>query len=288
MEKPTESAMHAWLAVHDPVLRGPGGIRTAMAMDAVTAIAASGDTSLAPSNAQVTGANAEAALQFNKETQAALAAASGNTEDPNFLELFKNDLAGAAVTLSELARHSANYQPQTLDNNGANAKAYERYLVNMGSCPLFKLVMADVLTYNRESSDWNQVIDAIADTFEGVASEDKGAIVKGLKTLAQAASSKMSTQQTENVFVQSAMNLDGVVSLFLYSSKITFVETSGKGFDSKQSTYDIRRVKFELQTGLWPAYAAKVAAKFTCSVDDWLNNNTTSTAGTKAIPAFSQ
>jgi len=284
----TESAVNSWLTLHDPALHGHRGLRTAMAMDAMKALALTTDTTLAPASAVVTGSNAKSALQLDKNAQAALSAAGGDASDPNFLTLFKNDLAGAAITISAMARQAAGYQPQTLDNTGATAAAYEGYLASMGKCPLFILRMADVLTYDRTSSDWNTVIDAIAETFKGIASEDKDTIVQGLKSLAQAASSKMSTTQTESVFAQNALNLDNVVSLYLYSSKITFIETSGKGFDSKQTIYDIRRVKFDFQSSLWPSYAAKVAAKFTCSVDDWLTNNSTSTAGTKSIPAFSK
>lgn len=276
-----------WIHLHDPAFHiGNHGVFQPAARDALISLAASAPPSpLAPSQSGVTGERMREGLVVDQRAKEVLMKTQ-NPADPDFVNLFMQDLPGAATTLSEMARIAANYQPQTLDNDGANAAAYEDYLRRMGTNPLFTLRMADVLTYNRESSDWNQVIDAIADTFEGVAAKDKNTIVKGLKTLAQAASSKMSTTQTESLFVQNAVNIDGVVSLYLYSSKVTFFETNEKGYDTKQTTYDIRRVEFELQSKLWPEYAAKVAQKYTAFVDDWLNNNSTSTAGTSPIPAL--
>jgi len=185
-----------------------------------------------------------------------------------------------------MARNSAGYQPQTLDNSGAQSAQYQQYLRNVGSCPLFILQMSDRQHYDRQSSDWNAAIDAIAAAFEGIASQDKDKIITGLKNLAKAASSKMSTTQTESVFAQNAMNVDGRVTLYLYNSNVSFVETSGKGYDCKQDTFDIVRLQLTFQSALWPQYCAAVAAKFHSSVDDWLSNNSTSTAGAQPIKAL--
>lgn len=277
----------SWLTIHDPALyRGPKGLHTAAVNDTFAVLAAATGSVLAPSNSQVTGAAAAAAMQTDRKATDALNAASGNTLDPNFLEIWQKDLVGAAVTLSEMARNSAGYQPQTLDNTGAQSAQYQQYLRNIGSCPLFILQMSDRLHYDRESSDWNDVITAIANTFEGIAAEDKNKIVSGLTSLAQAASSKMSTTQTENVFVQNAVNVDSKVSLYLYNSRITFQETKGKGYDSKQTAYDIVRLELTFQSALWPQYCPAVAAKFHSSIDDWLNNTSTSTNGAPLIPAL--
>jgi hypothetical protein len=277
----------SWLTIHDPALyTGPRGIHTPKARDALSALAVAQGEVPAPSNAQVTGSKKDALLQIDQKAVAALKAANGNVQDPNFQNIWTTNLAGAAVTLSELARNSAGYQPQTLNDDSANSAAYQQYLRNIGSCPLFILQMSDRLTYDRETSDWNTVISAIADTFQGIAASDQNAIVKGLTSLAQAASSKMKTTQTENVFVQNAVNLDNVVTLYLYNSQISFYEESGKGYDTKQTKYDITRCQLTFQSAMWPDYAAAVAAKQTSSVNNWLNNNSTSTAGTKPIPAL--
>lgn len=277
-------AVLSWLTLNDPELHtGPHGIYQAMAKDNLISLAAVTSES-APAQSGITGKDKDAALKLDQDAQAAKDKYGPTSKQ--FINIFKKDLAGGATTLSEMARIAANYQPQTLDNTGATAVAYNDYLRRMGTNPLFILRFSDVLQYKRDTSDWNTVIDAIADTFEGIASKDKDTIAKGLKTLAQAASSKMSSEQTENVFVQNAINVDGVVSLYLYNSQVTFKEESGKGYDTKQVNYSIQRVKFELQAALWPVYAERVAAKFTASVDDWLDNNSTTTAGTNKIPAL--
>lgn len=276
MSSAIDNRVHSWLSIHDPALyTGPNGIHTAEALDAVNLLATATGSVQAPANSQLAGSQTSQMLATDTQAQQALQAAGGNTSNPDFLKIFAQDLAGAATTLSEMARNSAGYQPQLFANNGATSAAYQKYLTNIGSCPLFIIKMADTLSYQRNTSDWNSVIQDIANTFQGIAAGDQNAIVKGLTSLAQAASSTMSTKQTENLFVQNAMNLDNVVTLYLYSSTVTFWEESGKGFDTKQTSFNISRCELQFQAGLWPSYAAAVAAKFTSSVDDWLNNNTT-------------
>ena len=88
--------------------------------------------------------------------------------------------------------------------------------------------MAEKQTLEQKTSDWNTLIDSIAGTFEGIMDKDKGAIVSSLKQLAKAASSKMSTKQTTQVFTQNTINVDNVISYYLYSSQVTFEEEKGK------------------------------------------------------------
>jgi hypothetical protein len=281
----------SWLAVNDPALyTGPNGIYTSHSKDNLRSLHGSiisdaADLELAPARSTLTG-GADKDKMLAADTAAQEALTKYGPQSQQFIDAFKNDLAGGATTLSEMARIAANYQPQTLDDPGANSAAYNDYLNRMGSNPLFILKMAKKETYERKSSDWNVVIDAIADTFTGIQGKNKEEIVKGLKNLAQAASSTMSTKQTQDLFVQNAMNLDGVVTLYLYTSRVEFIEQEHKGFHTKQVTFVIRQVLFELQSKLWPVYAEKVAQKYSAFVDNWLDNNNTTTAGTNKIPAL--
>lgn len=278
----------SWLTIHDPKLyTGAQGIHTPEVRDRFRLMATATGSTLAPSNAQITGQKAQDALNSDQVAADALKQAGGNTLDPAFLKQWAQDPVGGALTLSEMARISAGYQPQTLDNSGAQSAQYQQYLKNIGSNPIFVLQMSDRQHYERTSSDWNTVIDAIANTFEGITAEDKNKIVTGLKDLATAASSKMETTQTQSIFVQNAVNVDGKVTLYLYNSSVSFYEKSGKGFDVKQNTFDIVRLELAFQTQLWPQIVAKVAAKFYSSIDDWLNNNSTSVVGqTPVVKAF--
>ena len=282
----TDTAMSSWLQLHDPRLyTGPAGIHTPEALSAMAAMTTgSGSVTPAPSQAAVTGTSAQTALLGDQKAQQALT--QYGALSAQFQSEWATDLVGGAVTLSELARNAAGYQPQLISNNGANAAAFQSYLGKIGSCPLFVLQMSDTLQYTRDTSDWNEVIDAIADTFTGIQADDKASIVRSLKSLAQAASSNMSTTETENLFVQSALDVDDVVTLYLYSSSVSFVETKGKGYDTKQTTFDITRIELLFQSALWPEYVPQVAAMFTSSVNSWLLNNSTSTTGTKPIPAL--
>lgn len=220
---------------------------------------------IAPSQAALTGSGADAAKTNS--------------------DWASNPALGAA-NLANMARVSAGYNPTDLSNAGASTTQYQAFVQKLVNCPLFILKLSDHQSITKTSSDWNTMIDAIANTFEGIADKDKNSIVSGLKNLAQAASSKMSTEETESVFVQNVINVDNVISYYLYSSKTSFVEKKGKGYDTKQSSFDILKLRLEFQTDLWPMYWQKVKAAFDGSIDDWLKGNKTSTAGTKPIPAL--
>lgn len=196
-----------------------------------------------------------------------------------------NPALGAA-NLANMARNSAGYNPTDLDNAGSSTTQYQAFVKKLISCPLFIVKMSDHQSITKTSSDWNTMVDGIANTFEGIADKDKGAIVTGLKNLAQAASSKMSTTETQSLFVQNVINIDSVISYYLYSSNTSFVENKGKGYDTKQSVFNVLRLRLEFQTALWPNYWQKVKDAFDGSIDDWLNDNKTTTAGTQPIPAL--
>lgn len=256
-----ESRLHAWIQMNHP--EHIKMVATPELKDVNALVATSGV--IAPSQAAFTGPDAASALANQ--------------------DWATNPALGAA-NLANMARNAAGYNPIDLNNAGSSTTQYQAFVQKLISCPLFIVKMSDHQSITKTSSDWNTVIDAIANTFEGIADKDKNAIVSGLKNLAQAASSKMKTTETQSVFVQNVINVDDVISYYLYSSNTSFEEEKGKGYDTKQSTFDVLRLRLEFQSALWPAYWQKVKQAFDGSIDDWLNDNKTTTAGTKPIPAL--
>lgn len=190
--------------------------------------------------------------------------------------------------VSDMARISANWNPVLLTNSEANSIAYQNYVTKLTRFPLVELNYASTEEIHRQSSNWDDLINSIADTFVGIEGSNKDQIVTGLKNLAQAASSTMSTTQKTSLFCQNAINsADKVYSYYLYNSTCTFKEEKTKGFDTKQNDFYVMKVKLTLKMPLWTyANVAKLIAQTDASLDDWLNNNSTSLEGTKPIPAL--
>lgn len=210
---------------------------------------------------------------------------------PNSAEAVEQMLKAPATGLmhvSDLARIANNWNPVLLDKSEANSAAYTAYLNQLVRFPLVTLNYAQRQTLKRSSTDWNELINAVADTFQGIQGQDKQAIVAGLKNLAQAASSTMSTEQKTSLFCQNAINTgNDLYEFYLYSSTCTFREEKRKGFDSKQNDFDVLQIKLTLKMALWnERNVGKIIGQTSESLDDWLEQNTTSLAGTEPIPAL--
>lgn len=258
-----EERLGSWIQLNHPahVKR----VTTPELRDVMALMATGVDSKIAPSQAALTGPGKDDSLA-----------------NPDWAT---NPALGAA-NVANMARNAAGYNPADLSNAGASSAQYQAFVAKLVSCPLYTVMMSDTQSITKTSSDWNTMIDGIADTFEGIAQEDKDSIVAGLKNLAQAASSKMSTTQTEAVFVQNVVNVDDVISYYLYSTQTNFIETQGKGYDTKQSTFNVLRLRLQFQTDLWPMYWQQIKNAFDGSIVGWIGDNSSSTAGTQPIPAL--
>ncbi|PWC40158.1 hypothetical protein [Azospirillum sp. TSO22-1] len=259
-------------------------LRTATARESLSLLNAATGAMDTPAMMRVTGNENVAAQQKDLfDTQQR----TGATSDESIEKMLKAPATGL-MHVSDMARISAGWSPVILTDNEANSKAYEAYLNKVVQFPLVTLNYAQRQTLKRETSDWNTLINAIADTFVGIADKDRGAIITGLKNLAQAASSTMETTQKTSLFCQNAINAaDNVYEFYLYNSTCTFYEKSGKGYDTKQNDFDVLQVKLTLLMPLWTrANVAKIIGQTSSSLDNWLNDNSSSLKGTKPIPAL--
>jgi hypothetical protein len=280
------AGLESWIAAHKASLyHGTTGMLTQKARDAVRALNTANNALPTPANMQVTGDTAKVAA--GQQTLYAAQQSSGATSDPAIDAMLANPASGL-MHVSDLARIANNWNPTNLVDGGANSTAYQNYVNSLVKFPLVTLNMATRQHITRTSSDWNDVIDSIASTFQGIADKDKGAIVSGLKNLAQAASSTMSTTEQTNVFVQNALNVaNDTYEFYLYNSQVKFQETKGKGYDTKQSEFDVVQVKVTLVSALWTREnVAKIIGQTSASLDDWLKSYSTATTGTSSIPAL--
>ena len=252
--------MEAWLTVnnpsaHDSLKHGP---EVAKFFATTTE-----QSNLAPSMSALTGPGA--------------AAAKSNTD-------WASNPALGAANLAQIAMRAAGYDPTNLDmEDKANAANFDTFRKKLAQCPLFITKYAEKQTLKQETSDWNKLIDNIAGTFQGIMDKDKGAIVSSLKQLAKAASSKMSTKQTTQVFTQNTINVDNVISYYLYSSQVSFEEKTGKGFHTRQSDFVVWKLRLEFQTELWPEWWKRVKETFDGDMNNWLGDTTTENKGDKPI-----
>lgn len=275
-------ALSAWMTSVDPV--ASRALRSAKSNESLAALNLAAGVMETPAMISVTGTENVAAQQKSLfDTQQK----TGANSDESIDKMLKAPATGL-MHVSDLARISANWSPVILDNSEANSKAYNDYLNKVVQFPLVTLNFAARQQITRQTSDWNSVIDSIADTFVGIADNDRKSIVQGLKDLAQAASSTMETTQKTSLFCQNAINAsNNVYEFYLYSSTCTFWEKSGKGFDTKQSDFDVLKVKLTLLMPLWTRdNVAKIIGQTNKSLDDWLKNNSTSLEGTNPIPAL--
>jgi hypothetical protein len=193
------------------------------------------------------------------------------------LELFKQFPGVGTISILEFARRRSGWDASKLDKVAEQRPKFERFLSDVQAAPFFTLVLSQKTTLHHESSDWNQLIAAIATTFEGLATEDKKRVTEGITNLAMTAASSESFRQTEDLFAQSVLNADtNNWSIYLYRSSVTLETHKDKGATTRQTDFIIQKLKLKLLHEQWPFWAEKVLrATDARAPDDWLSGSTT-------------
>lgn len=273
-------ALDAWVSS----VRSEQRLYTPESREAIMKVFATADTMVTPAMMAVTGTQDVAAQQRKLfETQKQTGATSSES-----VQAMLDAPATGLMHVSDMARIAAGWNPILLEESAANSAAYQDYVNRLVKFPLVTLNYSQRQQMDRTTSDWDDLINSIADTFKGIEQKDKGAIVQGLKNLAQAASSTMQTVQKTSLFCQNAINTaNDVYEFYLYNSTVTFREEKGKGFDTKQNKFDVLQVKLTLKMPLWiKENVQKIIGQTDGNLDDWLNNNQSSLKGTQPIPAL--
>lgn len=176
-------------------------------------------------------------------------------------------------TILNYARSKSGFDPSKI-NDPRGKEKFTAYLSKVQSAPFFFLEFARSVTVSNKSKNWDQLIDAIADTFTGIAEENKTAVIKSLGSLAKVAASTEDTKQTEDMFVQSVLYAGEEIDIYLYSSHVEMEAHKEKGSTSKQSLFEVKTMKLRLLRGLWPSVADRVANLGVKAVDDWEKDET--------------
>lgn len=281
MSEAISLALSAW--IDDVSTRGRTHLLASHSLDALAAFEAAAGN-LTPTGIVVTGNQAVG------DQQKALhdAQVSFGDKSSEAVDAMLKFPATGLMHISDLSRIASGWNPASLDNTGANSKRYDDYINRLLKMPLLTLDYAEHQRVERQSSDWNELINNISDLFTGISGEDVGQIRKSLTNLAVAASSKMSTDERTDLFCQTALNTgNDLYQLYLYNTNVTFHEEKGKGFDTKQSTFEVFKLRLTLKYPLWTRqFVERLIGKTSDSLDDWISDNQTDTSGAPKVKAF--
>lgn len=228
------------------------------------------------SNSRIVGSGVSAAMN----TDAAYAAARQSGDmDAALQHLSVSPATGCAMILS-LAQSASGYNPASPDAS-TDTDGFNRYLTSVLSCPVIQTELNDHLSLDWKD-DWHSVVDRIAAYYVGLDAQDVDVIRNGLWTIARAAASSPNTNEAENLFVQSALNLNGSVKIYLYRSSVTMKQDvhrgSGKNaptVSSDQTHFSLYRTVLDFDSQNWPAYAEFILPRTDASLNSWLADNTT-------------
>ncbi|MBN3845584.1 MULTISPECIES: hypothetical protein [Burkholderiaceae] len=227
------------------------------------------------SNGKLVGPNAQQVL--NADQAVARARASGQPQQLQ-ASLAASPATGCAMAMS-LAQRASGFNPSSPAAAG-NLNGFLAYVGQLLQCPLFSAQLKDEVTPNM-SGDWNSVINQIVGYYVGIAAQDLQDIRAGLWSLAQAASSTPSTNETQNLFTQNTLNAGADLQVYLYQSFIdmrTDVQHGGKHSPdtvTNNASLQLWRTILRFDSQHWPAYAPVIMSQTDATLQSWLNDTTT-------------
>lgn len=263
-----QGSFDAWLADDAPPRPQPRSASLRMGGFAVPVVA----------NSALAGNNAQWAL-------AADDAYARAAEGERVARLAQSPTTGAAMLLN-LAMTQSQYDPSTPAAAGS-AAAFSRYVAKILECPLFSALLDDHVTPGF-GGGWNDVIERIVGYYEGIAPEDIATLRGSLQTIAAAASSNPSTNETTNLFSQATLKVTDTVDVYLYHTFVQMVSTVQHGGKhepdtvSNQAGLDLYRVHLRFDSARWASQAEKVHQMTQQSLRDWLAGSSTPAGGLAA------
>ncbi|KAG0203883.1 hypothetical protein BGX28_003983 [Mortierella sp. GBA30] len=213
-----------------------------------------------------------------------LVQANGYKSDPastNY-DIFKYSKYHVDATTSILtfAGNAAGFHPNVDDLNVV-AEKYDAYIDKINGFPGFFLSFNHKSKSYQTSIDINLMVSDIKDAYEGVLTLDVDKIVESVKKMANSVLSKSHSDESQSLFVQTAVrkdpNSDKVEVSIYYTTFHMKKDKSGKKTYTEQA-YTINRTKFDVITSALTANADSLAEKILKKpFDDWLNDNSTPT-----------
>ncbi len=231
------------------------------------------------SSSALTGSNAQQALQLDS--------AYSSAEPSEAVEKLQQSPATGCTMLLTLAREKSGYDP-TLPAQTGSVQKFLSYVNQVLLCPLFGTILNDHIA-PEFSGNWNNVINQIASYYVGIPEGDIDTLKQSLNSIAAAASSNPSTDETLNMFSQATLNVDrNNIDVYMYHTYVqmkTTIHSGGKHEPDKvsnQAFLSLYRVHLSFNSAEWPRQAANVHQQTEQSLSDWLANNSTPTG---SLPA---
>jgi hypothetical protein len=262
-----QDSFDAWLAAN-----APGGKRTRQPLHpGVASLAAAMSRTPVVIGSALTGANAQQALAADN---AYVSAAPADA----VARLQQSPATGCTMLLT-LAREQSGYDPAVPAQVGS-VQAFFSYVNQLLLCPLFSTILNDHITPGF-SGGWSSMIDQITGCYEGIPAREIDTLRQSLLTIAAAASSSPSTNETMNMFSQATLNVDADIDVYMYHTFVQMMTTVQQGGKhepdtvSNQASLSLYRIRLRFDSANWPNQAAQVHQQTQQSLSDWLANNST-------------
>jgi hypothetical protein len=187
---------------------------------------------------------------------------------------FKECLAEGAANILNIAAKRTKFIPGKTTDPLAKEKL-EAYISKVQTAPYYTTLLSRTVEVTNKSKDFNALIDAVADTFVGIAEEDKKGVINSLGKLAKIAASTKETKQTEDIFLQSTIYVGDEIEVFIYNSHVEMQSDEEKGSTTSQSLFRVRTLKVRLLKGVFTRNSEKIRVETDAGTDEWGEDNTT-------------
>ena len=185
---------------------------------------------------------------------------------------FKECLSEGAANILNIAAKRTKYIPGNITDPLAKEK-FEAYLNKVQTAPYSTTLLSRTVKVENQSKDFNALIDAVADTFVGIADEDKKGVINSLGKLAKIAASTKETKQTEDLFLQSTLYVGDEIEVFIYNSHVEMKSDESKGSTTSQSLFLVRTLKIRLLKGVFTRNSEKIRQETDKGTDEWGEDN---------------
>lgn len=272
--------MESWLTVNDVSLHQ--NIQTPLSFNLTNSLQDTTPVQDTVSGGLIIGNRLNEAIDANNNVKNALQTYGRFSDE--LKESVQVSPAVGLTTILDIARIVSNYNPAIPGKEDAAAKkarvdAYNQYINKVLQNPLMHLLSNYEKKYTKRTSDWKTAIEQISDLYDGISAKDKEAIKVSLKALADSASSKSNTANTENIFAQNVIKFDEeVIEFCIYSSSVTMIYSGGKN-TVRQVEFTLNETHIRFTKELWSRYSDAVLAKHLALFDDWLLGISTPNSG---------
>lgn len=224
-------------------------------------------------NSRLVGTDAEKAL--NLDNQFINLKSNGQTSKAQ--ELLGQSPATVLAMILSLTQQQCGFNPSDPTHAG-NINDFLKYVNQLFQCPVLVNEINDKVDCSY-GSDWGSSINSILGYYVGISPTDLNTIKDSLWNIARAASSCPNTSETQDLFVQNSLNIDGSYKIYMYKTFVKMVEEKHKGSGKNAPTrikdctsFTLYRAVFHLNCQDIASYSASLMSKTDSSLHSWLND----------------